>query len=335
MISSPSVNSEGIDDIKKSAALRTVIYGCSYQGTRIEEYSKSVNYKEGMTISFNNTIYECRPFPFSAWCTIFQPGSKSLPWNEAWSEVAECEPFVYSAIIENGCDIPPFLLNDYYKAFDRVRLDDAVYECKPDPRSSWCSMLSYEPGMGANWKMAWTKLDMMVGPCDEDITPSDEPMGTPVVYPFSSNQAFHPHDRVYQEGIVYECKPDPLGSWCSVIGYEPGSGPYWKMAWKKIDGAGTGEDNAISDNVVATPAFSLNEGAISRCAPVYDEVYTYSLHDVVSSENYNYLCVAPVWCNVPFYAPYQGNIYKFAAWEPSDEPCVGEPSTTKSNDQTS
>ena len=49
-----------------------------------------------MRVTNNDKAYECKTYPYSGWCTHYEPGATSLPWSDAWSKVAECVHMVYS-----------------------------------------------------------------------------------------------------------------------------------------------------------------------------------------------------------------------------------------------
>jgi hypothetical protein len=62
-----------------------------------------------------------------------------------------------------ACAAVPAYKVGAYTGGDRVQNRAQVYECKPYPFSGWCGIGGpYEPGVGANWKDAWT----LVGACE-------------------------------------------------------------------------------------------------------------------------------------------------------------------------
>ncbi|WP_031518423.1 chitinase [Siccibacter colletis] len=64
-------------------------------------------------------------------------------------------------------------------------------------------------------------------------TPDDKPTAYPA---WSGSHAWKPGDIVLNNGALYQCKPFPEGSWCSVAPayYEPGAGIAWSDAWTAL-----------------------------------------------------------------------------------------------------
>lgn len=57
-----------------------------------------------------------------------------------------------------GGDYPAFEEGTTYNAGDIVQgADGGLYECKPWPYTSWCSLGAYAPGVGSHWGSAWDK----------------------------------------------------------------------------------------------------------------------------------------------------------------------------------
>ena len=58
-----------------------------------------------------------------------------------------------------------------------------------------------------------------------------------VVYPaWNATTQWKADDIVNNHGVLYQCKPLPVGAWCSVAPayYEPGAGIAWQDAWKAL-----------------------------------------------------------------------------------------------------
>lgn len=66
---------------------------------------------------------------------------------------------------------------------------------------------------------------------------TDEGKGGDVTYPaWNSSQKWKAGDIVNNNGALYQCKPLPVGAWCSVAPayYEPGAGIAWQDAWNAL-----------------------------------------------------------------------------------------------------
>jgi hypothetical protein len=51
---------------------------------------------------------------------------------------------------------------------------------------------------------------------------------------FSAEGIYVQFSRVHVEGSLYECLPYPVDHLCERPGYEPGTGPDWRTAWRLV-----------------------------------------------------------------------------------------------------
>ena len=132
--------------------------GCAYQHERVGDYIQGTPYKEGDIVNNIGKVYECKGYPFSGWCSTYEPGNDSVKWNDAWSDLGECVQMIYSIgddvrsskiqqssniVLRDGCTIHPFDPTKAYQALEEVSYAQTVYRCKPAPASIWCNMASY------------------------------------------------------------------------------------------------------------------------------------------------------------------------------------------------
>ena len=261
-----------------------------------------------------------------------------------------------SRTLNNSCyryDNSPEIVNAYLPSFSYnpsqlASRDGLIYECKPFPFNGWCG--DYEPGNTAKpWGDAW----ILVGECFDNGPPLQEEImeeqsaaaavennldaaytvdGLPpcsISPPFSTVEVYYAEDIVFSNGMIYKCQADPAAAWCSLGGYEPGSGMYWNMAWEVVGDCFMDElalrphveDSEPSDPKRPT-SFSEAASSLTPCAPLYISGETYTTQSVISFDQYNYECAVPVWCNLDDYAPSHGNTMTAAAWSKMDE-CSG------------
>ena len=116
------------------------------------------NYTEGTKVAHLGSVFECRPFPSSGYCSLwdtstnqYEPG-EGVSWESAWKEV-------------KGVDFNFHFPDQYkiYQAGTRVEFRGQTYKCKEFPDSGYCVQwgdgnVQYAPGQGLHWKMAWVHL---------------------------------------------------------------------------------------------------------------------------------------------------------------------------------
>lgn len=113
------------------------------------------NYKAGTKVLHFGNLFECRPFPNSGYCSLwdasanqYEPG-EGIAWESAWKKA-------------EGVDFH-FRFPDQFKTYQagiRVEYKKQTYECKEFPYSGYCVQWGvgneqYVPGQGEYWKMAW------------------------------------------------------------------------------------------------------------------------------------------------------------------------------------
>lgn len=158
--------------------------------------------------------------------------------------------------------------------------------------------------------------------------------------PYSSEEIYLANDTLYSNGKIYKCKVAPADAWCSLGGYEPGSGMYWSMAWEEVGAcfmdevisSSSVESSPSSSSVGSSPAengegsltsFSMEAvSTIDECAPLYLPTESYTTQSLVSYNQINYQCIISSWCSQETYAPYEGNTMTPAAWSTIGE-CEG------------
>lgn len=223
-----------------------------------------------------------------------------------------------------------------YQPEDTVSSFNVIYECKPYPYNGWCA--EYEPGVGV-WAEAWVVIGEcvtgMVSSASQEVVSenSDANVNTdansgsasnlnnnaasdlpPCPLQFSTEELYSPQDQVAANGRSFQCKDYPSSSWCSLGGYEPGSGAYWTMAWDEV-----GECTTDTTSEETPPASSTTLNA-EPCAPLFTPGRK---QREISFNSYNYLCKVPSWCSLQEYSPVRGDTVSSAAWLKSEERCEG------------
>ena len=103
--------------------------------------------------------------------------------------------------------------------------DGWVYECT----NVQCNNPGMGPGSGGNF--AWEKVEKVQAVY---VDPNKK------VYPQWSEvdlKTYNSTSIVKSHEKLYKCTDKVhVSGWCSVPGYEPGSSPYWSMAWSETDG---------------------------------------------------------------------------------------------------
>ncbi|WP_330997219.1 glycosyl hydrolase family 18 protein [Burkholderia stagnalis] len=157
------------------------------EGGKHPAYKAGTQYNAGDIVSNLGKLYQCKPFPYSGWCsgapTAYEPG-KGFAWNDAWTLYGDDEGGGGNGGGEggngggngggeggngggeggngggeggNGGDHPQYKEGTKYNAGDIVSNNGKLYRCKPFPYTNWCSMAAwaYEPGKGTAWDQAW------------------------------------------------------------------------------------------------------------------------------------------------------------------------------------
>jgi hypothetical protein len=125
------------------------------------------SYGAGERTQNRGELYQCRPYPFNAWCGQigYQPGIDQN-WSSAWTRVDVCATGA-SAPPSTNCDELPTWTAHSYLGGARVQNLGEIYECKGWPQSGWCGQAGYQPGVEAHWPDAWTRVtDCLITPFD-------------------------------------------------------------------------------------------------------------------------------------------------------------------------
>ncbi|VBB14482.1 glycosyl hydrolase family 18 protein [Burkholderia stabilis] len=132
-------------------------------------YKAGTQYNAGDIVSNLGKLYQCKPFPYSGWCSgapaAYEPG-KGTAWNDAWTLFGNGEGGNGGNGGEagngneggtGGGNHPQYKEGTKYGAGDIVSNNGKLYRCKPFPYTNWCSMAAwaYEPGKGTAWDQAW------------------------------------------------------------------------------------------------------------------------------------------------------------------------------------
>eukprot|EP00804_Cyclotella_cryptica_P023830 CCRYP_019479-RC/>CCRYP_019479-RC protein AED:0.04 eAED:0.04 QI:278/1/1/1/1/0.85/7/1325/805 len=259
-----------------------------------------------------------------------------------------------SSCLESSEAISPYLPAFSYQPGDKAALSGLIYECKPFPFNGWCG--DYEPG-NANkpWGDAW----ILLGECQEGPAAAGGEAVTEVEQgvvnlsasggngngnadlppcstyePYSTEEVYVASDILTSHGHIYKCQLPPADAWCSLVGYEPGIGMYWNMAWEDVGECfqdapeiGANNNNGPSNNAAYDASASSSSMTYSTqqqpCAPLYSSSGTYSTQSIISYDQHNYVCNVPIWCNQVEYAPGDGNTMSAAAWWKEEQECFG------------
>jgi len=114
------------------------------------------------------------------------------------------------------------------------------FQCKSGAAAGWCSQSVYQP-TGIYGGSAWTKSSECDGTATAPTVPAPDAWsgkGCPAAY--SEGSDYDAGDSVSvtnaQLGYtsVYTCKEGGSYLWCSMSGYQPGTGQYWSQAWESV-----------------------------------------------------------------------------------------------------
>jgi len=113
-----------------------------------EAFSSDSVYEEGDLVSFQNIVFKCLPFPYSAWCSheLYAPATTTQNWQNAWEMTGTCDGTMsptaspaFDALVDvNGCP-DEYVEGSVYEGGDRVTLviEDGrgiVYKCADEWR---------------------------------------------------------------------------------------------------------------------------------------------------------------------------------------------------------
>ncbi|WP_306170136.1 glycosyl hydrolase family 18 protein [Burkholderia ubonensis] len=153
------------------------------EGGKYPAYKAGTQYNAGDIVSNLGKLYQCKPFPYSGWCSgapsAYEPG-KGFAWNDAWTLYGDDGGNGGGSGGGNGGgngggegggngggggegggngggNHPQYKEGTKYNAGDIVSNNGKLYRCKPFPYTNWCSMAAwaYEPGKGSAWDQAW------------------------------------------------------------------------------------------------------------------------------------------------------------------------------------
>jgi len=169
--------------------------------------------------------------------------------------------------------------------------------------------------------------EQAVGDSSSDVPPCS------TYEPYSTQELYVASDMISSNGRIYKCQLPPADAWCSLVGYEPGIGMYWSMAWEEVGECfqdepeiGANNSNALSNNSASASSSSSSttySSQLQPCAPIYTPTQTYSSQSIISYDQHNYVCNVPIWCNQIEYAPTDGNTMSAAAWWKEEQECFG------------
>ncbi|GAB1847304.1 hypothetical protein MyNCGM683_21510 [Achromobacter xylosoxidans] len=121
-------------------------------------YKAGTQYKAGDIVLNDGSLYQCKPFPYSGWCSLaphaYEPG-KGSAWSDAWNLYRQGEEG--GGKKEDDNTYPLYKEGTQYKSGDIVTNGGKLFRCKPFPFGGWCSQSgwAYEPGKGTVWNDAW------------------------------------------------------------------------------------------------------------------------------------------------------------------------------------
>ena len=252
-------------------------------------FSEDDVYEAGDKVELDGLVYQCKAWPYSAWCSRKDYEPDSVNSKDAWVLLGYCRgtmaptssPVFVDLIDAGGCP-NPYSEDETYDEGDEVSITvngDAgpviVYECAASPNDAYCN--SYKPG---DWsKLGWT----LKGYCDGTIAPTSSPVfvslsdhnGCPETY--SDSSAYEAEDKVSVElddtySLVYQCLSDVhLSQFCSHAA--PGTIPAWTLIGRC--------DGTMAPT--ASPNFSSLVEIGDGCPLAYDEATAYQAGDLVAA----------------------------------------------------
>ena len=167
-----------------------------------DEFASGTTYEEGDKVSVGSIVYQCRPWPNSAWCSMSQYEPGGVNSNEAWNILGYCDGETDSFLFSNT--------------------DSRVYLAKLAHITNSLLFAFFPCSIGTMAPTSSPAFSSL-----EDIG------GCPLDY--ASDGGYEAGDKVSVEGngvekIVYECKAFPDSVYCNH--YEPG---HWsKLGWMLV-----------------------------------------------------------------------------------------------------
>ena len=158
-------------------------------------------YTEGDQVSYQGNLYECRPWPYTAWCEQREPGTNG--WEEAWDLVGPVE-LESEGPVEDTEELEPTEVEEEQNTEELT--DQETTETETEQEAS-TEQEAPEQEV-AN---------------DTDQTPESDSQNT-----WNKNTSYTEGDTVEYNGSTYECRPWPYTAWCEQR--EPGTNG-WEEAW--------------------------------------------------------------------------------------------------------
>lgn len=163
------------------------------------------------------------------------------------------------------------------------------YQCKSGAASGWCSQSVYQP-TGLYGGSAWDKSSECDGTATAPTVPAPDlwsGKGCPALY--SAGSDYESGDSVSVENAqlgyksVYTCKDGQSYLWCSMSGYEPGTGSAWSQAWEEVGSC----DGTIAPTGSPSHVVLSDQGG---CPGEYVSGEDYEEEDKVSKDGVVYQC---------------------------------------------
>jgi chitodextrinase/predicted chitinase len=99
------------------------------QACASKAYQAGASYAAGDRVTVAGKAYECKPYPYSGWCSIggaYAPGSGSN-WQDAWSEVGSCTGGGAPPAAGGSCNATAWQAGKQYKTGDVVTFKGGYY----------------------------------------------------------------------------------------------------------------------------------------------------------------------------------------------------------------
>jgi len=260
-------------------------------------FDQAATYKSGDRVSVGSLSYECKRYPWSAFCGLanFEPGSSNS--DLGWILLGSCDgtlaPTTAPTLDPNSPGCPAEYSPDGdYQAGDRVSVGSTVYQCKTDGNSPFC--LAFGPEHERGGSLGWEKLSSCQGTVAPTAAPSFDPATPGCPESWAEGTPYQAGDRVSVSNSIYEC--DALyHAHCTFR--EPGTVPD-DESWNK---------KGSCEGTIAPTSTPTLDPASPGCPASYDPSTPYAGGDAVEANGLVYQCRTDAYgayCNAgPEYAP--------------------------------
>ncbi|WP_414448994.1 glycosyl hydrolase family 18 protein [Burkholderia sp. 22PA0099] len=201
--------------------------GAGGAGGDYPAYQSGSQYKAGDVVSNLGKLFQCKPFPYSGWCSMapaaYEPG-KGFAWSDAWTSFG-------GGAGGNGGSGGAGNPGHEGSTGGSGGTGNPGHEGSTGG-SGGTGNPGHEGSTGGSGGTGNPGHEGGTGGSGGAGNPGNE-AGTHPQYKEGTRYAAG--DIVSNRGALYRCKPFPYTNWCSMAAwaYEPGKGSAWAQAWDK------------------------------------------------------------------------------------------------------